>query len=100
MDNLRYICVCFRHNGDIEEHCILSVEELIGEFTIIGGEIENGYVLLGKRNANDVVNAFVNTPLFENFEKEENICDDIVLIKTNDLGDPIDLYKKDIIYMV
>ena len=92
MDKLMYTCVCLCCDHSIYEKKILSVEELIGPFTIIGGEIENGYVLLGKREQNSIKNKWIDESIFENFEKENDICDDVVLIKTDRYGDPIDLF--------
>tara|TARA_Y100000389_G_C17261488_1_gene413245 strand:- start:252 stop:560 length:309 start_codon:yes stop_codon:yes gene_type:complete len=74
----------------VDNHDDTPSKLLQGSPTIVGARPENDLLLLGidQTTLNLPLNSF---PLFDSFNKDDELRGNILIIKTNEDGDPIDI---------
>tara|TARA_Y100000816_G_C25795713_1_gene416873 strand:- start:146 stop:403 length:258 start_codon:yes stop_codon:yes gene_type:complete len=81
----------------VEEYEIKSPSELIGDFTICGACPDMDLVMMKSTIPNTEKN---ENNFFDMFNKDEEIYGDVVIVKTDTMGSPIDFYLHDYKTMV
>ena len=82
-----YKCVKVCVSGEYENRLITKPDDCIGECTFVGACIDHDLVLVGKKTPKQVTNP---SKVLQYFEKEPDILDDVLIVKTDANGDPID----------
>ena len=92
-----YTALYVQTNSDIIEVDIIhGPHEFIGETSIIGAFPDEDLVLLGpSTNTSKTINESIFVNKYFN-KDEDNIYGDVLVVKTDNNGDPIDLHKSHI----